>query len=129
MSRPRVRVPRKIKKGDTVTIKTLIAHKMETGVRRNKKTGKLIPRKIINGFEAKIDGADGVQGGATSGGFRQPVYLVYDQPDEERRHRIRLDRRRRQDVYQIGEVHGRLTALPEPRPTTTTGRKHPCCGN
>ena len=57
MSRPRVRVPRKIKKGDTVTIKTLIAHKMETGVRRNKKTGKLIPRKIINGFEAKIDGA------------------------------------------------------------------------
>ena len=38
MSRPRVRVPRKIKKGDTVTIKTLIAHKMETGVRRNKKT-------------------------------------------------------------------------------------------
>ena len=56
MSRPRVRVPRKIKKGDTVTIKTLIAHKMETGVRRNKKTGKLIPRKIINSFEARIDG-------------------------------------------------------------------------
>ena len=56
MSRPRVRVPRKIKKGDTVTVKTLIAHKMETGVRRNKKTGKLIPRKIINSFEAKIDG-------------------------------------------------------------------------
>ncbi len=56
MSRPRVRVPRKIGKGETVTIKTLIAHKMETGVRRNKKTGKLIPRKIINSFEARIDG-------------------------------------------------------------------------
>ncbi len=54
--RPRVRVPRKAKKGDVVTIKTLISHKMETGIRKNKKTGKLIPRKIINKFTAKLDG-------------------------------------------------------------------------
>ena len=56
MAAPRVRVPRKIKKGETVTIKTLIAHTMETGLRRDRKTGKKIPRKIINAFEAKIDG-------------------------------------------------------------------------
>jgi len=56
MAQPRVRVPKKIKKGEVVTIKTLIGHKMETGLRRNKKTGKKIPRKIINSFEAKIDG-------------------------------------------------------------------------
>jgi sulfur-oxidizing protein SoxZ len=54
--RPRVRVPKEVKKGDTVTIKTLIAHKMETGLRKNKKTGKIIPRKIINKFEAKLNG-------------------------------------------------------------------------
>ncbi len=54
--RPRVRVPRKAKKGDVVTIKTLISHKMETGIRKDKKTGKLIPRKIINKFTAKLDG-------------------------------------------------------------------------
>ena len=54
--KPRVRVPRKAKKGDVVTIKTLISHKMETGRRKNKKTGKLIPRKIINKFTAKLDG-------------------------------------------------------------------------
>jgi sulfur-oxidizing protein SoxZ len=54
--RPRVRVPKQVKKGDTVTIKTLIAHKMETGLRKDKKTGKPIPRRIINKFEAKLNG-------------------------------------------------------------------------
>jgi sulfur-oxidizing protein SoxZ len=53
--RPRVRVPKQVKKGDIVTIKTLIAHKMETGQRKDKK-GKPIPRKIINKFEAKLGG-------------------------------------------------------------------------
>ncbi len=54
--RPRVRVPKKVKKGQTAVIKTLIAHKMETGLRKNKKTGKPIPRRIINTFEAKLGG-------------------------------------------------------------------------
>ena len=54
--RPRVRVPKKAKAGDIVQIKTLISHKMETGQRKDKKTGKLIPRKIINRFVAKLDG-------------------------------------------------------------------------
>ena len=36
MSRPAY-ASANIKKGDTVTIKTLIAHKMETGVRRNRR--------------------------------------------------------------------------------------------
>ena len=46
-SKPRVRVPKKAKKGEIVTIKPLISHKMETGQRKNKKTGEKIPRKII----------------------------------------------------------------------------------
>lgn len=55
-AKPRVRVPKKAAKGEVIEIKTLISHKMETGVRKDKK-GKLIPRKIINKFEATFNGS------------------------------------------------------------------------
>lgn len=53
--KPRVKVPKTAKKGDVIQIKTLIAHKMESGQRKDKK-GAVIPRKIINKFEAKYNG-------------------------------------------------------------------------
>ncbi len=34
-------------KGDTVTVKCLIKHPMETGMRKDKKTGKVIPAHFI----------------------------------------------------------------------------------
>lgn len=54
--KPRVKVPASAKKGEVIEIKTLISHKMETGLRKDKKTGKPIPRKIINRFTAKFNG-------------------------------------------------------------------------
>ena len=54
--KPRVKVPKKAKAGDVVTIKTLISHPMESGLRKDKKTGELIPRKIINKFVATFEG-------------------------------------------------------------------------
>ena len=33
--------------GDTTTVKALISHPMETGLRKNKKTGKVIPAHFI----------------------------------------------------------------------------------
>jgi sulfur-oxidizing protein SoxZ len=54
--KPRVKVPRKAKAGEAVTIKTLISHSMESGQRKDKKTGDLIPRKIINKFVASYNG-------------------------------------------------------------------------
>ena len=54
--RPKVRVPKSAKVGDVIKIKTLIAHPMESGVRKHQKTGKVIPRDIINQFEAKFEG-------------------------------------------------------------------------
>ena len=54
--KPRVKVPRKASAGDVVTIKTLISHPMESGQRKDKKTGELIPRKIINKFVASFNG-------------------------------------------------------------------------
>ena len=56
--KPRIKVPKTAKSGETILIKTLMSHKMETGVRKNKKTGKLIPRKIINKFVCTFNGKE-----------------------------------------------------------------------
>ena len=55
-AKPRVKFPAKASKGDVIEIKTLISHKMETGLRKDKKTGKNIPRRIINKFTVTFDG-------------------------------------------------------------------------
>jgi sulfur-oxidizing protein SoxZ len=57
MAKPRVKVPKSAAAGDVITIKTLISHKMESGRRKDKKTGEFIPRKIINAFKADFNGA------------------------------------------------------------------------
>lgn len=54
--KPRVKVPKKASAGKAITIKTLISHPMESGQRKDKKTGELIPRKIINKFVASFNG-------------------------------------------------------------------------
>jgi len=53
--RPRVKVPKTAAAGDTITIKTLISHPMESGQRRDKE-GNVIPRSIINRFTAAFNG-------------------------------------------------------------------------
>ncbi len=47
--KPRVKVPKSAAAGETITIKTLISHKMESGQRKDK-DGNVIPRSIINRF-------------------------------------------------------------------------------
>ena len=54
---PSVRVPKDAKAGDMVEIKTLISHEMETGNRIDG-DGKTVPRKIINSFVARFNGAE-----------------------------------------------------------------------
>lgn len=53
--KPRVKVPKKAAAGETITIKALISHKMESGQRKDK-DGSLIPRSIINRFTADFNG-------------------------------------------------------------------------
>ena len=55
-AKPRVKVPKKAAAGDVITIKTLISHKMESGRRKDKKSGEFIARKIINNFTADFNG-------------------------------------------------------------------------
>ncbi|MCP5073139.1 MAG: thiosulfate oxidation carrier complex protein SoxZ [Rhodobacteraceae bacterium] len=58
MSKPRVKVPGSAAAGEEITIKTLISHPMESGQRKDKKTGEKIPRKIINSFSATFNGQE-----------------------------------------------------------------------
>ncbi|WP_296992444.1 thiosulfate oxidation carrier complex protein SoxZ [Thalassospira sp. UBA1131] len=53
--KPRVKVPKSASAGEVITIKTLINHPMESGLRKGK-DGKLIPRQIINKFTCEFNG-------------------------------------------------------------------------
>jgi len=53
--KPRVKVPKSATAGETITIKTLISHKMESGQRKDG-DGNVIPRSIINRFTCDFNG-------------------------------------------------------------------------
>ena len=58
MAKPRVKAPSKVKKGQVFQVKCLISHKMESGQRKDRKTGEKIPRMIINKFVATYNGTE-----------------------------------------------------------------------
>lgn len=54
--RPRIRLDRtEISAGETIEVKTLVSHVMESGQRRDG-DGNPIPRKIINAFRCEFEG-------------------------------------------------------------------------
>jgi sulfur-oxidizing protein SoxZ len=58
MDKPRVKVPAKVKRGEPFEVKALVSHKMESGQRKDEKTGAKIPRKILHSFLCSLDGAE-----------------------------------------------------------------------
>jgi sulfur-oxidizing protein SoxZ len=52
--KPRIKLPKDAGKGEIIQIKTLVAHIMESGQRRDK-DGKIIPRMIINTFKCTFN--------------------------------------------------------------------------
>jgi sulfur-oxidizing protein SoxZ len=55
--KPRIRLDRKtVRKGETVVVKTLVSHIMETGLRKDA-NGAVIPRMIVHTFTCELDGA------------------------------------------------------------------------
>jgi len=54
--KPRVRVPKKLTKGQLFEVKTLVSHRMETGLRKDKETGATIPRDIIRSLNVTYNG-------------------------------------------------------------------------
>jgi sulfur-oxidizing protein SoxZ len=57
MSAPLINVPARAKRGEIITIKTLVSHEMETGFRYTS-DGKLIPRNIITDFVCTYNGEE-----------------------------------------------------------------------
>jgi sulfur-oxidizing protein SoxZ len=55
MARTLINVPQKAKRGEVITIKTLISHIMETGFRHDN-VGKVVPRDIITSFVCTYNG-------------------------------------------------------------------------
>ena len=55
MTRVLINAPETARYGETIEIKTMIAHSMETG-RRTDAKGATIPRNIINRFECRYNG-------------------------------------------------------------------------
>ncbi|NJO34860.1 MAG: thiosulfate oxidation carrier complex protein SoxZ [Rhodospirillales bacterium] len=53
--KPRVKMPKTAARGEIIEIKTLIAHKMESGQRKDA-DGNTIPRQIINHFACRYNG-------------------------------------------------------------------------
>jgi sulfur-oxidizing protein SoxZ len=52
-----INVPARAKRGDTIEIKTLMSHIMETGYRRTA-TGAVVPRDIITSFTCRYNGLE-----------------------------------------------------------------------
>ena len=63
-------------KGDKTTVKCLMTHVMETGLRKDKKTGKLIPAHFINEVIAEHGGKT-VMTANWSGGISKNPYLSF----------------------------------------------------
>ena len=57
MARPLIKVPVKVKRGETFEIKTLISHAMEPGYRFTT-TGARIPRDIVTSFWCSYNGVE-----------------------------------------------------------------------
>ncbi|MCB1802512.1 MAG: thiosulfate oxidation carrier complex protein SoxZ [Gammaproteobacteria bacterium] len=64
-------------KGDTTQVKCLMTHPMETGLRKDSKTGKMIPAHFISEVTAESGGKN-VMTAYWSGGISKNPYLSFD---------------------------------------------------
>ena len=106
--KPRVKVPKKAKSGEIIQIKTLMSHKMETGNRKDKKTGELIPRKIINKFVCTFDGTEVLSADIHPAVAANPLFGVLCEGHQKWNVQLRMDRRRRRKNNGNWRHHRRL---------------------
>jgi sulfur-oxidizing protein SoxZ len=69
-------VPEKAAPGEIVTVRTLITHEMQSGLRKDK-SGNTIPRRIINRFVCTFEGAAVFEARLEPGIAANP-YLEFD---------------------------------------------------
>lgn len=74
--KPRVNLPKAIKAGDVVEVRTLINHVMETGNRMDT-AGNIIPRQIIHTLDASFDGREVFRADLKSGISANPFIAFH----------------------------------------------------
>ncbi len=74
--KPRINIPKSIKAGDIIEVRTLISHVMETGNRKDA-TGRVVPRQIIHTFAATFEGKDVFRAELNSGISANPFISFY----------------------------------------------------
>lgn len=72
----KMRVRASLKDGDVTEVKALINHPMETGQRKDQKTGELIPAHFINEVTCVHNG-ETVMAALWSGGISKDPYLAF----------------------------------------------------
>ncbi len=63
-------------KGGVTTVKALISHPMETGGRKDKKTGKAIPAHFIQEIKVSVGGKEALTGHWSGGVSKNPYISV-----------------------------------------------------
>jgi len=74
--KPRIRLPENARVGEVIEIKTLIAHPMETGTRRNNDAS-LVPRFLVHTFEVKFAGREVFRASLHTGTAANPFILFF----------------------------------------------------
>jgi len=55
---PIVTMPTRVRTNDIVEVRTMLPHRMETGLRRDPQTGETVPREIVHQFVATYSGQE-----------------------------------------------------------------------
>lgn len=66
-------------RGDVITVKSLMKHPMESGLRKNKQTGKKIPAKYIQEITCELNGEPVMVGNMSAAVSKNP-YLSFKVP-------------------------------------------------
>lgn len=79
---PKIRVPESAKKGEPIQVRTLILHPMETGLRKDPKTGEKIPAHFIQQVTADFNGKTVMNADWGVGISKNPFLAFYIKPEE-----------------------------------------------
>lgn len=75
MNAPRIRAPRTARAGETVEIRTLLEHPMETGLRHE--GGRAVPRDMVTRLLVRVNGEVALQAEFRNGTAANPFHVFF----------------------------------------------------
>jgi len=72
----RLQIPKEAKRGDTIELRIVIQHPMETGYRHDE-IGRIIKRNVINAFSCRYNGVEVFRADLSSGIAANPFLQFY----------------------------------------------------